>query len=101
MPFSPQPVHRLFNRAQRGTPTYHQQIAFFVAMVAMIFFGFFEHLGSHKAGYWKPFHATYDALFNGAYFSLSSTMFSLLAFYIAAAAYRAFRVRSAEAAAAM
>ena len=38
----------------------------------------------------------YRLLFEGLFVSLGSAMFSLLGFYIAAAAYRAFRVRSAE-----
>jgi hypothetical protein len=40
---------------------------------------------------------TYDVLFNGMFNSLDSTMFAILAFFIVSAAYRAFRVRSAEA----
>lgn len=40
----------------------------------------------------------FDLLRNGLFVSLGSAMFSLLAFYIAAAAYRAFRVRSYESA---
>jgi hypothetical protein len=39
----------------------------------------------------------YKCLFDGLYVSLGAAMFSLLAFYIASAAYRAFRVKSAEA----
>ncbi len=38
----------------------------------------------------------YHLLFEGLFVALGSAMFSLLGFYIAAAAYRAFRVRSAE-----
>ena len=38
----------------------------------------------------------YSLLFEGLFISLGSAMFSLLGFYIAAAAYRAFRIRSAE-----
>lgn len=38
----------------------------------------------------------YDLLYQGLFVALGSAMFSLLGFYIAAAAYRAFRVRSAE-----
>lgn len=38
----------------------------------------------------------YRLLFEGLFVALGSAMFSLLGFYIAAAAYRAFRVRSAE-----
>lgn len=38
----------------------------------------------------------YDLLFDGLFISLGAAMFSLLGFYIAGAAYRAFRVRSTE-----
>jgi hypothetical protein len=39
----------------------------------------------------------YKCLFDGLYVALGAAIFSLLAFYIANAAYRAFRVKSAEA----
>ncbi len=41
---------------------------------------------------------TYLWLYNAAYVPLDATMFSLLAFYIASSAYRAFRVRNADSA---
>lgn len=40
----------------------------------------------------------YELLYQGIFVSLGSAMFALLGFYIAAAAYRAFRIRSAESA---
>lgn len=50
-----------------------------------------EYRGSETRG-------AYSILYDGLFVSLGSAMFSLLGFYIAAAAYRAFRVRSAESA---
>jgi len=40
--------------------------------------------------------AVYDLVFQGIYTSLNGTMFSIVAFYIVSAAYRAFRLRSLE-----
>ncbi len=40
----------------------------------------------------------YELLYQGLFVALGAAMFSLLGFYIAAAAYRAFRIRSAESA---
>lgn len=40
----------------------------------------------------------YNFLYNGLFISLGAAMFSLLGFYIASAAYRAFRIKSAESA---
>ncbi|MBN8550913.1 MAG: hypothetical protein J0M12_16490, partial [Deltaproteobacteria bacterium] len=40
----------------------------------------------------------YDLLYQGFFVSLGAAMFSLLGFYIAAAAYRAFRIKSLESA---
>lgn len=47
----------------------------------------------------NPLYANdlFTYLFRGLYVNLEATMFSILAFYIASAAYRAFRIRNAEA----
>jgi hypothetical protein len=45
-----------------------------------------------------PINRWYDFLYNGLFNQLGSAMFALLGVYIAAAAYRAFRIRSVESA---
>ena len=47
---------------------------------------------------WTQQNAVYTFLFQHVFENLNGTMFALLAFYIASAAYRAFRVRTKEAA---
>jgi len=76
---------------------WHHSIAFFLSMIAIIVFGFWSRLGDWTQA---PFiiTRTYNSLFAGLLINLDAAMFSLLAFYIASAAYRAFRVRTVEAA---
>src|SRR5262249_42729603 len=50
-------------------------------------------IGKYKDGSPTPF----DWIFGNVFFPLQATMFSLLAFFMASAAYRAFRVRSLQA----
>ena len=45
---------------------------------------------------WTQQNAVYTFLFKNIFENLNGTMFALLAFYIASAAYRAFRVRTKE-----
>ena len=49
------------------------------------------------AGIWKTTTGPYPWLFNYIQVPMQSTMFSLLAFYVASASYRAFRARSVHA----
>ncbi|HIE52407.1 MAG TPA: hypothetical protein EYP85_11660 [Armatimonadetes bacterium] len=82
-------------------------LAFFVAMMAMIVAGFWQQywplLGSRftevptEPGQYTFSQGLYEVLFNGMLNPLESTMFSILAFFIVSAAYRAFRIKSAEA----
>jgi hypothetical protein len=86
-------------------------IVFFAGLLAMIVLGIWnvhviraaEHIQNPEVA--KQFQHSmrfvsggYNLVFNGLFQPLNSTMFSVLAFFIVSAAYRAFRIRSAEAA---
>jgi hypothetical protein len=80
---------------------WHNSLAFFLAMIAMLVFGLWEHYlhlpqPTPEVVPWPK--GVYEVLFNGLFTPLQAATFSLLAFYIASAAYRAFRIRTAEAA---
>ena len=69
-----------------------------VGFLLMIFFGFLYKgspvgLGPHLKNELSAFYWMY----NYVYLPLSSTMFALLAFFVASASYRAFRIRNFEA----
>ena len=83
---------------------WYNSVAFFLAMTSMIVFGLWQSYIPDSA---KPaalglscaqVHRVYDVLFNGLFQALGATVFSILAFYMASAAFRAFRIRAAEAA---
>lgn len=73
---------------------WHNSIVFFLAMIGIMITGFASWGGAKEVAMSK----TYDVLFSGLLINLDGAMFSLLAFYIASAAYRAFRVRTVESA---
>jgi hypothetical protein len=91
------------NLAQ-AKPGWHNSLAFFLALVAMTVFGLWQSYVQDSpqrtlfglSG--ASVHRVHDVLFNGLFQPLGATMFSVLAFYVASAAFRAFRVRAAEAA---
>lgn len=88
------------NLVQRR-PGWHNSLAFFLATFAMLVFGMWEHylhLPQPPPAVLPWPKAIYEILFNGLFAPLQAATFSLLAFYIASAAYRAFRVRTGEAA---
>ncbi|MCX6345455.1 MAG: hypothetical protein NT018_10360 [Armatimonadetes bacterium] len=66
-------------------------LAFFVAFFAIMIAGFLKDSSPTADN-------VFGMLFGGFLKPLQSTMFSLIAFYIASAAYRAFKIRSAESA---
>ncbi len=85
----------------RRRPGWYNSLAFFLAMTAMFAFGIWDHYRPLEVPppQLTPWHnGIYDILFSGLFVPLQATTFSLLAFYIASAAYRAFRIRTAEAA---
>lgn len=77
-----------------------------VSMVTILFFGYWDWItrqgpqGAAMAASkdaWKFPQYGYDLLFDGLLQQMEAAMFSVVAFYILSAAYRAFRARSAEA----
>lgn len=76
----------------RGSSGYGNSIAFFAAMLAMLIVSLLANY--HPNAINKNWRLL---LFDGALQSLDATMFSVIAFYIVSASYRAFRVRSVEA----
>jgi hypothetical protein len=88
----------------QAKPGWHNSLAFFLALVSMTVFGLWQSYvkdGPQRTLFGlsgSSVHRVDDVLFNGLFQPLGATMFSVLAFYIASAAFRAFRVRTAEAA---
>jgi hypothetical protein len=83
---------------------YYNSVAFFLAFVAMAVFGLWQTYAPEtvivRHHGWLPRLTAgqiHSYLFNSTYVPLNSTLFSVLAFYMATAGFRAFRVRSAEA----
>jgi hypothetical protein len=83
-----------WNKTRGRKPGWGYSVVTLVCLCAMIIFGFTgpTKLGEVKPGEWiGPFNWSYDNVLN----PLSATMFALLAYFIASAAYRAFRARTA------
>ncbi len=74
----------------RGRPGWVNSLAFFVAMVGMTVAGLFQANS-------PALRTVHRLLFEGLYQPLGASVFSILAFFITTAAYRAFRIRSGEA----
>lgn len=94
------------------SPGWYNSAAFFVAFFSIMVAGFLKDWRAAQLAALKPDSPAFKAIegaavadgrlfeimFRGFLTSLDSTMFSLIAFYIVSAAYRAFRIRSVEAA---
>jgi hypothetical protein len=76
------------NRIKRKTKHWHYSYVTFAGLVGMAAIGVFGGIGQESI-----FHT----LFSYLYVPMESTMFALLAFFIASAAFRAFRARTLEA----
>ncbi len=70
-------------------------IVFWVSMIAIVVMGYLSWAAGYKN--MTSNQNIKDILYIGGLQALDATMFSIIAFYIASAAYRAFRVRNAEA----
>ena len=76
-----------WTRIQRRVEHWQYSLVVFAGMIAMVVAGL-------PSG---PQHPAFKWLFNNVQVPMDATMFSLLAFFIASAAYRAFRARTFEA----
>jgi len=79
-------------RLAKGGNTAFNSAVFFVSAFAMMAIDILQK--AHPNALNKNI---YELLFSGALTTLDATMFSIIAFYIVSASYRAFRVRSTEA----
>jgi hypothetical protein len=96
-----------FHRLIRARAGWGYSIVFFISFLAMLAAGFWRGWPEWFAPKYVPPALIkapgpggldlYTVLFNGLLRNLDATMFSILAFYIVSAAYRAFRIRSLEA----
>ncbi len=77
-----------YGKIKRKAPKWQYSFFFFAGFIATSLAGFIG--GTQKGG-------LYMWLFENMQMPMSATMFSLLAFYMASAAYKAFRARSTEA----
>ena len=80
-------------KVKRQVPGWGYSLALYVAMLGTIVVGFWSHGETRTDGVQTAFGWLYDYTM----VPLQGTMFSILAFFIASAAYRAFRARSREA----
>ncbi len=81
------------SRVLRRRKGWGHSFSLIIAMVVTVVAGFWQYYSGWEG--MKSFF--WDFIFQGLYNNLGSAMFSLLAFYIATAAYRAFRLQSIEA----
>lgn len=88
----------------RQQPDWGFSVVLFASMITMIVLGYWDfgtRIAAHGAlearENWTFVNYGFDLVFDGFLQNMDAAMFSLIAFYILSAAYRAFRVRSIEA----
>lgn len=80
-------------------PGWSNSMAFYLALISMTILGIAQdYIPTTAAGKESIYTLLYNILFVGMLAPLGATMFSIIAFYIVSAAYRAFRIRSWESA---
>jgi hypothetical protein len=82
-----------FTRIRRQHTRWPSSVISVGSFAVMALLGLFHGVGERPDGSLYPFTWLFQHMFN----PLSATMFSLLAFMVASAAFRAFRIRSVEA----
>jgi len=83
-------------RVVRKEKEWPESLALLIAFVTTLVFGFGDMVYRDQNTIWNAVYE--DIIFSGIFVSLGAAMFSLLAFYITQAAFRAFRIKSTEAA---
>jgi len=88
-------------RITRQQGEWRFSIILLLSFVVMVFIGFVDwqqrRSDPNLATNWGFFQTAKDFLFDGMFQVMESAMFSIIAFFILSAAYRAFRIRSIEA----
>jgi hypothetical protein len=83
-----------FNNVVRQRSGWVNSLALLVSTLSMMVFGFWSRANLHHPQWVDQ---VYHHLFDGVYQNMDAAMFSLIAFFILSASYRAFRIRSFEA----
>jgi hypothetical protein len=90
-------IHYHYTKVKLNKPGYGYSIVTLVTFVFVAFVGLFPiRYPGFSATTIQP-GSFFDWIFNHVFVALDATMFSLLAFFIASAAFRAFRARTPEA----
>ncbi len=85
---------RAISRRRAG---WGNSVALIFCFAAMLVFGLFnQYAPDKKFAFGQTSHDIFNFLYLGGYANLDAATFSLIAFYIASASYRAFRIRSWE-----